>query len=218
MKRIVCFALFVMALTSCGVSPLVLDKIYKGNHLALTSNSHVFTENGGSYDFALGTRMSEKDTLLAVLVTYDGDSKAGIFDKDDRLMFRLTDGTEFNLRNIYDKEFESSDELVQTERLKSDYMVQYTYSPLTDMIYVDPVIVTRTVPEVYRVKKHNSYGLYPITKEQLSGIVTKGVAKMRVESQLGDNDVPHPGELSGIFKSLYEGLSTSFKSKPDTSF
>jgi len=218
MKRIVCFALLAMALTSCGVSQLVLDKTYKGKHVALTSNSYVFTENGGSYDFALGTRMSEKDTLLAVLVTYDGDSKAGIFDKDDRLMFRLSDGTEFNLRNIYDKEFESSDELVQTQRMKTDYLMQYTYSPLTDMIYVDPIVVTRSIPEIYRVKKHNSYGLYPITKSQLNGIITKGVAKMRVESLIGDNDVPHPEELSDTFKGLYECLSTAFTSKPDTSF
>ena len=216
MKRLVVLAIAAIVLSSCGVTHIVMDKTYHGDRLTLTSNQRAFRYDDGSMKFALGARVpsgAKKDTVLTVLLTYDGDSNDGVFNMDDRIIVTLKDGSEIKLKNIYDKEFEASDEIVESDRYRTDYIMAYSYSPFTDMVYISPIEVTSRVPEFYRVKSSKSYGLYPITKQQLTSIMSKGASRVCVESDLGDVDMPYPENFAPIIKDLYTCLSSNLKAK-----
>lgn len=218
MKKIIFLSALCLAAASCGIPKIAMDTSYKGDRITLTSDSRLMRTDDGNMYVALGAKMSAKDTIIGVCVTYDGDAGRGIFDKQDQLLVRLEDGSEFALNNLYDREFENRTETNTSETLKTEYGTVYTYSPYLDAVFLEPVSVTRWVPHVYTTKITNSYALYPISKKQLEGIIRTGVAKMRIESDLGDTDVPRPENLSGLFESMWDCLSTTFKIKKDTTF
>ncbi len=209
-----CAVILILATVLASCAPtIVLDKTYKGSHVILTSDTDLYGFDGGEFDVALGMKASAKDTLLAVLVTYDGDTKSGVFDKDDRIYFRLNDSTEFSIKNMYDREFESSTEVMTTESLHQEYGFGYAYSPYMNAFYVTPVSVTRWVPEVYTRRIHKSKGLYLITKKEFNDVVTKGVAYLKIESGAGDSEMPDPSSVAGTFKSEYEAIVDRLKGR-----
>lgn len=218
MKKIFITLALCIAIAGCAPLRVVLNTTYKGDRVVLTSEIPLFSQDGGTFYAALGAKVSQKDTILAVLVKYDGDTNKGIFDKDDRMRFRLNDGTEFAICNLYDKEYESSVETNTTEVMKTDDVLMYTYSPWMDAVYLNPVRVSRWVPQVYTTTITNSYGLYPISKAEFESILKQGVAKLRIESQIGDADMPKPEELSNILGNQRQCLRKALKEKKDTSF
>lgn len=203
---------------ACGVPSIVLDTTNKGSRIVLTNDTDLFYYDSGVMSAALGTRIHGKDTVLAVTISYNGNTKQGIFDKDDCLRFRLNDSSEFAIRNLYDKEFEHSESVQTTETPVQDLGYVYSYSPYMGDIYLHPVTVTRWIPRVYSVKKSISTGLYPITKKQLNDIITKGVAKLRIESAIGDADMPDPSGVAESFNNLYQCLHEAVRKKVSTKF
>lgn len=202
--KIALLAAICISAASCGTPRIALDTTHKGDRVILTSDVRLFRANDGGMFAALGVKIAPKDTIMAILVTYTGDSKKGIFELDDKIRVRLNDGKEFALTNLYNREFENHTEVTSTERMQQNFDYAYSYNPWLDEIYLSPVSVTRWVPEVRTTKITRSYGLYPITWSQLEGIINKGVAKFRIESSIGDNDMPKPEELSDAFKSMAE--------------
>lgn len=215
---IIVAALICLFASSCGIPSVVLDTTYKGSRIVLTNNINLFAFDGGTMTAALGAKISGRDTVLAVMVTYNGDTKQGIFDKEDCIRVRLANGEEFSSRNLYDKEFEHSESVQTTSTPVNDWGYAYAYSPYMDDIYLRPVTVTRWVPQVYTVKESISTGLYPITKKQLFDLMKVGVEKFRIESAIGDADMPDPSGLSETFADIYKCLHNTAKKKKSADF
>lgn len=208
MKRVAVILLFVyLAMAGCSPLRIVMNsKTEKGERLVLTSDQKLF----GNISAALGAKVAGKDTLLAVLVTYDGPSNHGVFDKDDKLLIRLSDQSVITLKNVYHKEFEEQTETdVSTQRV-SDFGYTYSYDLLMDDIYVTPYEVYRFVPRVTTTHKTLSYALYFISKPELNNIIDKGVIKLRVELEDRELNMPNTGSVAETFKNmkecLYKGL------------
>lgn len=209
MKKILTLTLAAALLCSCGAVRVAMDSRDKdGSRLILTSDKHIFNH----IDMALGAKITEqKDTVLAVLVTYDGRSNHGVFDVDDQMKFRLSDESVISLSNIYDKEFETSTETFTTTERVAEFGYAYGYDPYTRSIYVTPYEASSFVPRVHTSTSTLSYGLYLITKTQLQDIIAKGVVKLRVEIENEELDMLTGTErIAPIFAEQYACLKESF--------
>ena len=201
--------LFVcLAMAGCSPLRIVMNsKTEKGERLVLTSDQKLF----GNISAALGAKVAGKDTVLAVLVTYDGPSNHGVFDKDDKLLIRLSDQSVITLKNVYHKEFEEQTETdVSTQRV-SDFGYTYSYDLLMDDIYVTPYEVYRFVPRVTTTHKTLSYALYFISKKQINDIMEKGVTKLRIEVEDAEYDMPYPENATNKFTEVYTFLHNAAK-------
>jgi len=165
----------------------------------------------------MGAKISGKDTVLAFVLTCDADSDHGIFDEGNKFMFRLSDGSEISLSNLYDKEYEKDEGTSVSQQYQTDYGYSYSYSPWTDDIYISPFEVTRLVPRINHYKTTKSYALYLVTPKQLTDIITKGVKKVRVEIEDKDIDMTDTENVAPLISQLYEclkgGLSKELRSE-----
>lgn len=211
MKRYLLFiAVCMAAAVSCSPLKLVMNSRDKdGSRLVLTSDKHLFD----NFDMALGAKVSPKDTVLAILITSTKRSDHGIFDTDDRLLLRLSDGSEVALNNIYHMEYEKESVTESGTRRVYDYGYVYSYDPLYDNVYVNPVEISKLVPEVHTRVTTNSYALYLIPRKQLVDIIEKGVIKLRVEYEMGEEDMPNTSSVSGTLRGMYECLKEGIDQK-----
>lgn len=209
-SKVLFFALCIAAAVSCSPLRIVMNsREPDGSRLVLTSDKDLF----GDFDIAMGAKVSPKDTVLAVLVTSTKRADHGIFDKDDRMMFRLSDGSEIHLNNLYHQEYEKRSETETTTRRSVDFGYVYSYDPIYDDVFVNPVEMSRLVPEVRTRITTNSYALYLITRRQLMDIVQKGVVKLRIEYEMGEDDMPSPSSVSGLMGGIYECLKAGIESQ-----
>lgn len=210
MKRSLVLVLLAVLMSSCGVVSLTMNSTSpEGDRTLLTSDSHLF----GNVNVALGAKIKgQKDTVLAVLVTYDGRSNHGVFETGDKMMIRLKDDSVITLLNIYDREFEKNTETYTTEERVSRFGYAYTYDPLTMDIYVTPYEASSFVPRTHTSTVTESYALYLITKRQLQDIIGKGVVKLRVEIEDDELDMTSGTDrVAEIFAAEYDCLKEGFK-------
>ena len=193
----------VFMVFSCNTLSLSLDSVDEhGTRTLCTSNIGLF----GEFDMALGAKVEKNDTILGVLITCGMKSDHGVFNKADYLRLRLNDGQEISLQNLYEKEFEKSNntEVYETPEMEERFV--YTYSRRSRGIVITPVMVHRMVQHVHTSITTNSYALYLISKHQLEDIMQKGVAKLRVEIEDADYDMPNPEKAQEKFIKLYNYL------------
>ncbi|MCQ2180467.1 MAG: hypothetical protein MJY50_00180 [Bacteroidales bacterium] len=209
MKNFILPVLAAMLLCSCGSIRLAMDtRTAEGDRILLTSGSHLF----GDVDIALGAKIkSDRDTVLAVLVTYGGRSDHGVFETGDKMMIRLSDQSVISLSNIYDREYEKNTETYTTEDRVSRFGYAYTYSPFTGDVYITPYEASAFVPRVHTATTTNSYALYLITKQELLDIIVKGAVKLRVETENDELDMTLGTErvaeiMSGQYACLKDGF------------
>lgn len=210
MKRLVILIFAAVMLSSCGVVRLAIDSQDKdGSRVVLTSDKHLFS----CVDVALGARIkNQKDTVLAVLVTYDGRSNHGVFGVGNQMMFRLSDDSVISLSNIYDREYEKNTETYTSDERLTEYGYAYAYDPFTMDIYVAPYEATTFIPRVHTSTTTLSYGLYLITKKQLQDIIEKGVKKIRLEIESDELDMNSGADkISKIFDEQYTCLKNNFE-------
>lgn len=209
-SKLLFFAFCIVAAVSCSPLRIVMNsRETDGSRLVLTSDKDLF----GDFDIAMGAKVSPKDTVLAILIKSTKRSDHGIFDKDDRMMFRLSDGSEIYLKNLYHKEYEKQSETETTTRRAVDYGYVYSYDPIYDDVFVNPVEMSRLVPEVRTRITTNSYALYLITRKQLLDIIQKGVVKLRIEYEMGEDDMPSPNSASELLGNIYGCLKDGIESK-----
>lgn len=215
MKKIyLLLALSSFILASCA-TPLRISMnrtTPEGERFVVTSDQHLFRAAKGNMDIAMGAKISGKDTVLAFVITCDANSGHGIFDKGNKLMFRLSDNSEISLSNLYDKEYEEHEDTSVSQHYQTDYGYSYSYSPWTDDIYISPFEVTRLVPRINHYKTSNSYALYLVTKKQINDIISKGVKKLRVEIEDKDLDMTDTEGVAPLISEMYaclkEGIAT----------
>lgn len=213
-SKVLFFALCIAAAVSCSPLRIVMNsREPDGSRLVLTSDKDLF----GDFDIAMGAKVSPKDTVLAVLVTSTKRADHGIFDKDDRMMFRLSDGSEVHLKNLYHQEYERQSETETTTRRSVDFGYVYSYDPIYDDVFINPVEMSRLVPEVHTRTTTNSYALYLITKKQLTDIIGKGVVKLRIEYEMGEEDMPSAKSVSELLGNIYEFLKAGIESRTQRS-
>lgn len=212
------FALFVVAATlcSCGIIRIDMDTRDKdGSRIVMTSDSRLF----GDVEIALGAKvMNKKDTVLAILATYDGRSDHGVFTVGDKMSFRLSDQSVITLTNIYDRQYEKSTETYTTNDRVSSYGYAYAYDPYMMGFYVTPYEMSSFVPRVHTSTTTKSYALYLITKKQVTDIIAKGIVKFRVEIENDELDMVSGTErvtaiIAEQYACLKEGLSKQHKRK-----
>jgi len=207
MKKI--FLIMAVAVAAAACSPLrlamnVTDS--KGVRTLATSNIPLMGNVDGSMEIALAARVEKKDTIMAVVLTVDADSGHGIFNKGNKMMFRLADNSVIELENLYDKEYEEQTETYTTTTTVPRYGYGYAYDYFWGDIYVAPYMVNQMVPEVRTRKNSYSYALYLISKRQLLNIINSDVKKLRVEIENNDLDMPDPRGVSSMFKDMYSVL------------
>lgn len=193
-------AMLGLALSSCAPLRVVSNTEKNGVHEICTSDLHLFDQ----FEMAMGMRIEKRDTILALLITCDKDSDHGVFDKDDRLLVRFTDGEEMSLKNIYNKEYHKETRTNYTEDTYLEDRWVYSYSPYTDSIYLTPVTFRTFVPRTYTTTLSHSYALYPITREQYRKLSGKGIAKLRIEIDSADCDMSAPENFSAVIKELHD--------------
>lgn len=216
-KSIFILAATILALCSCSPLRIVMNTTSPdGERTIVTSEQHLFSYNQGEMEAALGCRIHGKDTVLALLVTSDANSGHGIFDKGNKLMVRFNDKSEIELKNIYDKEFESHTETGVTQQMRTDFGYAYTYDYWTDTIDLTPYQINRMVPQSYTRKVSKSYALYLLTRKQITALMTKPVVKLRVEIEDADLDMPNTEGVNDLFTALMsclmeEGVNKKFE-------
>lgn len=208
MKKFIAFVFAAAMLCSCGPARLVMDThTNDGDRVMLTSDTRIF----GDVEIALGARMNAKDTVLAVLVTYDGRSDHGVFEVDDKLQFRLNDGEEITLLNVYDREYNKETDTYTTNDRETRFGYAYAYDPFYGATYVTPVEVNSFIPRTHTRTITESYGLYLVTKKQLNDIISKGLAKLRVEIENDELDMTTGTEfVSAVLADQYNCLKNGF--------
>lgn len=212
MKKTLVAAAVCLLLAGCSPLRIVLNtKSPEGIRTVLTSNIHLFSYEFNSLDAALGARISQKDTVLAILLTSDQNSDHGIFDKDDRLLIRFADQSEMSLTNVYDREFETETTTTQTQERVSAVGYDYVYSPWADAVFIAPYEVSAFVPRTYVRRTTNSYALYFVTRQQLADITGKEIVKLRVEIENDELDMPNPSSATTVFKDLYAFLNENIR-------
>ena len=185
-KNFIAFVSAAALLCACGPAKLVMDsRTEDGERILLTSDSRIF----GNVEMALGAKVDQKDTVLAILVTYDGKSDHGVFDVNDRLLFKLSDGEVISLQNVYDREYSRENEVYTTNDRVSGLGYAYAYDPFYDVTYVSPVEVSSFIPRTHTRTVTESYALYLITRNQLNDIISKGLVKLRVEIENDELDM-----------------------------
>lgn len=210
MKKFYAFVFAATLLCACGPARIVMDsRTGDGDRVILTSDSRLF----GNVEIALGAKINQKDTVLAVLVTYDGKTDHGVFDVDDKLQFRLSDGEEISLLNVYDREYNRETDTYTTNDRVSQYGFAYAYDPFYGGTYVTPVEINSFIPRTHTRTITESYGLYLVTKKQLNDIISKGVAKMRVEIENDELDMVNGTEfVTAVLADQYNCLKKGFAS------
>ena len=211
MKRLIAISVLCAAVaaaaSSCSPLRIVYDTTDKGVRTLCTSDASMFDE----FSMAMAARVSPKDTLLAILITSDKHSDHGIFDTNDRLLMRLGDGSEIKLVNLYDHEYEASTETHNTQDVYYNTTFAYAYSPYVDSFYVEPVTIRTMVPRTYTTTSTKSYALYLITKQQVLDILAKDIAKLRIEVENADCDMPDPHAVQSIIGEQYTFLHSVAK-------
>lgn len=203
MKRSFVILLVCLAAASCSPLRIVMNsQSPEGGRTVLTSDKHLF----GNLDVALGAHVFGKDTTLAVLITYDGNSTHGVFDRNDRLLVRFDDQSVLTLTNIYDKEYEVENTTDYSTRTISDFGYAYTYDPYFDAVYVSPYEVSRMVPVVTNRRVTRSYALYLISKPELEKLASGKIIKLRVEIEDRELDMKDPGGLEDMFAQMKQLL------------
>ena len=193
---VVCFCLVAI-----GCSPLRIvmnSKDEEGNRIVLTSDKRMFND----VQMALGAKVAGKDTVLAVLVTYDGNSNHGVFAKGDKMLLRLADQSVITLENVYHQEFEEETVTNTSRERVSDFGYAYSYDPIFDDVYITPYEISRFIPRVTTSHITKSYALYFLSRGQLNDIISKGVIKLRVELEDRELDMPNTSGVSDTFAGL----------------
>lgn len=204
-SKLIAAAVTMTALV-CSCSPVKIACDYRdkdGGRIVLTSDKPLYHD----LSMALGAKvMNQKDTIMAILITYDGDTDHGVFDTDDQLLMRLSDQSVVALQNLYHQEFEKETTTsYTTDRVVTDLGWRYTYDPFIGGVYVTPVQLQQFIPRQTRRTTTRSYALYLITKQQLNDIVGKGVVKFRVEMENAELDMPEGGasSIAGLLAEQY---------------
>lgn len=214
MKKVFLLLSVVLTVVCCSPLRVAMDQTGSdGARYLLTSDQHLFRSGKGNVDIAIGAKIMGRDTILAFLLTCDANVGHGIFNKGNRLMFRLSDDSEIFLDNLYDKEYEEHEETSVSNRFKTDYGLAYAYNPWYDEVYVTPYEVTRVVPQVNTYKTTNSYALYLVTKPQMTDLLNKGIKKIRVEIEDSDLDMNDTDGVSGMFLEMCNCLKTAAADK-----
>jgi len=203
---------------SCGPT-IILNNTSHGARQVLTSNLKIGSvKNVGDFYVALGAKIEGRDSVLAILVTCNADSKKSIFAKGDKFRIGFSDGTELALQNIFENEFEEESGTRVTHSIRNDYGYLYSYGPFTDSFYVEPYTISRMVPEVTTYKETNSYALYLISRRDASIIAKKSTVKIRIESSMGDLDVADPEKIGDVFMQLGKTLFPVIEQNYDSAF
>lgn len=204
------------AIAIAGCSPLRIamdSRTEEGARLVYTTDKSLFNH----IDMALGAKISGKDTTLAVIVTCDRHSDHGIFDKDDRMLIRLSDQSVITLTNIYHKEFEKQTNTNVTRERIDSYGLAYAYDPFYPGVYLTPYEVSTFIPRTTVTTSTYSYALYYITSRQLDDIIKKGVIKLRIEIEDSEIEMANTSSASSVFASLkdclYERIATPLTRK-----
>jgi len=207
MKKLIFILSVLAALLSCSPLRIAMDQTSSdGSRYLVTSDQFLFHGGKGNIDLALGAKISGKDTIVAFLITCDANVGHGVFNKGNRLMFRLSDNSEIFLENLYDKEYEENQETHVSQTYKTDVGWGYAYNPWIDEVVVSPYEVTRVIPQVNTYKTTNSYALYLVTYPQLTDLMTKGIKKIRVEIEDSDLDMENTEGVSEMIKAMVECL------------
>ncbi len=197
---------------SCSSVKLVVNTTTKdGERRMLTSNQDLFHTNDYDFQIALGARVDEdNDTIVGILITCDAErGGSGVFEEGDRLLIRLADQEKIELTNLLDHKYESYTETQVTDRVQTSYA--YAYSPWGPWGYVTPYQVTSIVPQVYTDQINNSYALYLVTADQLKAIISKGVAKLRIETEDINVDMPYTENVAYQMEQLTRCLIEGFQ-------
>lgn len=208
MKKILTAALACILAVGCSPLRIAMDSRTKeGARIVYTTDKSLSAQ----MDIALGAKVDEKDTSLAIILTCNKFTDHGIFDKGDKMMFRLSDQSVIELTNIYHKEFERETSTRQTQERVNSYGLAYAYDPFTDGVYLTPYEVTSFIPRARVDVTTKSYALYFISESQIQRIIDKGVIKMRIEIEDSELDWTSTGGISELFAQmkdcLYERIS-----------
>lgn len=210
MQKILFAIIAAVAFASCAPLKIAMNQTGSdGSRYILTSNQHLFNAGKGNIEVALGAKVYGRDTLMAILITCDANVGHGVFNKGNKLMFRLKDNSEIVLTNLYDKEYEETQETNVSNEYRHEYGWGYAYSPWMDEVYVLPYEVTRTVPRINTYTVANSYALYLISKPQMHDIITKGIVKIRVEVEDRDLDTEDTEGFAEMFHQMCELIKSA---------
>lgn len=209
MKKLIILLAAAMAFAGCSPLRIAMDsRTEEGARIVYTTDKGLFNH----IDVALGAKISGKDTTLAVIVTCDRHSDHGIFDKNDRMLIRLSDQSVITLNNIYHKEYETQTNTNVTRERVDSYGLAYAYDPFFPGVYLTPYEVSTFIPRTTVTTSTYSYALYFITAKQLNDIIRKGVIKLRIEIEDSEVEMASPSSASSVFASLkdclYERIST----------
>ena len=208
MRRHFLFLLALLCAVGCNPLKIVLNsRTSDGERTVLTSDQPLFRMDGHDISVALGARMHDRDSVMALLVTCESREHYGIFNVGNRMMIRLADQSVITLTNIYDKEYENKTEAYQTTDRIVQTGVGYAYNPWDDYFYLTPYEVSTFIPRTTVVRKNLSYALYLVSREDLQKIVHGKVIKFRIETEDSEYDMPNPKGVSELFASMYDLLS-----------
>lgn len=196
MRKFILIAMACLMAASCGSPKILLNTNRDGVRTVLTGGKHLFKD----IDVALGVRIEKRDTVLGIIIRNNEESNHGLFDKGDKLLFKLTDGSIVEFTNIYDKEYNKE---VKTETHSTAIRnPEYFYSPWSGAVYVSPWMTTTFIPTTTTTTTTSSYALYLATKQQIQSIILKGVTKVRVEDERGYQDLDGAYNVSNTFHVL----------------
>jgi len=212
-KSLIILAAAALVLAACAPLSLVVNTEHDGTRLMVTSNQRLFNYKGGTISAALGVKCTPKDTLLAILITSDEDTKSGIFDKGDKIMIRFDDQSVIEIENIYDKEVEKETTTTTTTDYHNSW--NYAYSPWCTPYFWGPYDAYAFVPSVRTTTTttSTSYALYPLNYQQIAKLRDRTIIKFRVETANQDLDMPEPQEASEVFHDLGNFLYESYLTK-----
>lgn len=209
MKRL-CFILATLALlTSCDTIKIAINNTNsEGERRIMTTDTRLFTTKGYEVNLAMGLLIQGRDTLEGLVITCDSPVKEALFNVGSKMLIRLSDDQTIVLKNMLNREHESHTETEVTERMQTDY--GYIYSPWSPFLDDATYRVTSMVPEVYYKQVNNSYAIYPITYDQMQAIISKGVTKLRIETNVINLDMPHTkgvaDKVNNLATCLIEGI------------
>ena len=208
MRKLLTAALFCILAIGCSPLRIAMDsRSEEGSRIVYTTDKSLSSQ----MEIALGAKVDAKDTVLALILTCDKFTDHGIFDKGDKIMFRLSDQSVITLTNIYHKEFEKETATHQTQEMVNNYGWAYAYDPIYDGVYITPYEVTSFIPRTRVDVTTKSYALYFIKENELQDIIDKGVIKMRIEIEDSELDWTNTGNISPLLAEmkacLYERIT-----------
>jgi len=202
MKRnLIYLAVAIILAVSCSPVKIMMDSTAADGTRKMVTTQETIKRNGqGTLGISMGASISGADTVVAVLAVIDADTGHGVFNAGDAMKFRLTDGQEITLTNLLDKKYQHNQETHVSDQWETGYGVAYAYG--YRRCYVRPYSVSYLTPEVTTTTTNNSYALYLINRQQILDITTKGVIKLRVETESIDIDLEknEAEPIAGIIK------------------